>query len=126
MIEEEEVESTIQQYLVGAEPIAGLLLSDTGEKVSIYTAWKKSFIRRGKMSMPVKLRSSEYIFVVLSPIGTSISLLEAQAATGRILDPVTGKRYSVAEASKQKLIDRQFEAVLSRYGALYFSRNLAL
>lgn len=41
------MEDTIKQYLVGAEPIAGLLLSGTGEKVSIYSAWKRSFIRRG-------------------------------------------------------------------------------
>lgn len=46
--------------------------------------------------------------------GTSISLLEAQAATGRILDPKTGERISVSDASRKGLIDRQFEAVLVR------------
>jgi len=41
------VEKSLIQYLVGDQPIAGLIMSDTGEKVSIYDAWKRNLIRRG-------------------------------------------------------------------------------
>ena len=46
-IEQAEVEKSLHIYLVGEEPIAGLLMSDTGEKVSIYDAWRNGLIRRG-------------------------------------------------------------------------------
>ena len=42
-------------------------------------------------------------------------MLEAQAATGRIVDPKTAEKMSVNEAAQKRLIDRQFEAVLTRY-----------
>lgn len=48
-IEVAEVQNSLQQYLVGDEPIGGLLIAETGEKISIYTAWKKGLIRRGKV-----------------------------------------------------------------------------
>ena len=48
-IEQDEVAKAIHVYLVGEEPIAGLLMSDTGDKVSIYDAWKQGLIRRGEM-----------------------------------------------------------------------------
>lgn len=44
-----------------------------------------------------------------------VSLLEAQAATGRILDPTTGGRHSVEDALKEGLIDKQAETVLNRW-----------
>lgn len=43
-----------------------------------------------------------------------MSLLEAQAATGSIIDPENGAKMSVTDAKTSGLIDRQFEAVLSR------------
>ena len=52
-------------------------------------------------------------------LGTSINLLEAQAATGRIINPVTGEKLSVKEAASKKLIDRQFETSLSRLRFLF-------
>jgi len=88
----EEIEKSIEVYLVGLQPIAGLLMAENGEKVTLYDAWKRGYLRRG----------------------TAVSLLEAQAATGRILNPVNGDKMSVAEASQVKLIDRQFQAVLAR------------
>nr|XP_026689825.1 plectin-like isoform X2 [Ciona intestinalis] len=92
-IEESSIENSLKLYLVGEEPIAGLIMSDTGEKISIYDAWKtKSLIRKGN----------------------AISLLEAQAATGRVIDPCTAQRMSVQEASDKGLIDKQFETVLLR------------
>ena len=44
-----------------------------------------------------------------------MSLLEAQAATGRIINPLDGEKMSVDEARTKGLIDRQFEVVLRRY-----------
>ena len=44
-----------------------------------------------------------------------MSLLEAQAATGRIINPLDGEKMSVDEARIKGLIDRQFEVVLRRY-----------
>jgi len=52
--------------------------------------------------------------IIVMSSGTSISLLEAQAATGRIIDPKNGERMSVHEASQKRVIDRQFETVLAR------------
>lgn len=43
-----------------------------------------------------------------------MSLLEAQAATGSIIDPVAGSKMSVDNAQKQGLVDRGFAAVLKR------------
>uniref|UniRef100_H2ZEN3 Uncharacterized protein n=1 Tax=Ciona savignyi TaxID=51511 RepID=H2ZEN3_CIOSA len=91
-LEQADVEKSLKLYLVGEEPIAGLIMSDTGEKISIYNAWKQGLIRRG----------------------TSISLLEAQAATGRVIDVETADKLSVKEASERGVIDGQFETILSR------------
>jgi len=44
-----------------------------------------------------------------------MGLLEAQAATGCIIDLRTGERMSVHEASQKRVIDSQFEMTLSRY-----------
>ena len=43
-----------------------------------------------------------------------MSLLEAQAATGSIIDPVAGAKMSVENAQKEGLVDRAFAAVLKR------------
>uniref|UniRef100_A0A7N4V3P5 Plectin n=1 Tax=Sarcophilus harrisii TaxID=9305 RepID=A0A7N4V3P5_SARHA len=72
----------IRRYLQGGSSIAGLLLKPTNEKLSIYKAMKKQ---------------------LLSP-GTALILLEAQAASGFIIDPVRNKRLSVNEAVKESVI----------------------
>ncbi|CBY34044.1 unnamed protein product [Oikopleura dioica] len=87
-----EAENELQQWLHGSSPIAGLLIISTGEKMSLYSAAKRGFLRRG----------------------TAISLLEAQAATGNVIDPITGEYMAVEEATRKGLIDRQYEAILSR------------
>ncbi len=46
--------------------------------------------------------------------GTALSLLEAQAATGSIIDPISGDMMGVSDALERKLLDRSFAAVLSR------------
>ncbi|XP_068953172.1 plectin isoform X11 [Petaurus breviceps papuanus] len=72
----------VRRYLQGRSSIAGLLLKPTNEKISIYKAMKKQ---------------------LLSP-GTALILLEAQAASGFIIDPVRNKRLSVNEAVKENVI----------------------
>merc|ERR1712176_975750 len=63
-----------------------------GEKMSLYSAAKRGFLRRG----------------------TAVSLLEAQAATGNVIDPITGEYMAVEEATRKGLIDRQYEQILTR------------
>ncbi|XP_020851009.1 LOW QUALITY PROTEIN: plectin [Phascolarctos cinereus] len=72
----------VRRYLQGRSSIAGLLLKPTNEKVSIYKAMKRQ---------------------LLSP-GTALILLEAQAASGFIIDPVSNKRLSVNEAVKESIV----------------------
>uniref|UniRef100_A0A8C8SDH8 Plectin n=1 Tax=Pelusios castaneus TaxID=367368 RepID=A0A8C8SDH8_9SAUR len=72
----------VKKYLQGRSSIAGLLIKPTNEKMSIYTAMKKQ---------------------LLSP-GTALILLEAQAASGFIIDPLRNKRLSVNEAVKEGVI----------------------
>ncbi|XP_069477962.1 plectin isoform X5 [Ambystoma mexicanum] len=72
----------IQRYLQGSSSIAGLLIKPHNEKMGIYQAMKKR---------------------LLTP-GTALILLEAQAASGFLLDPVDNKRLSVNEAVKENLI----------------------
>merc|ERR1712242_268957 len=64
----------------------------TGEKMSLYSAAKRGFLRRG----------------------TAVSLLEAQAATGNVIDPITGEYMAVEEATRKGLIDKQYEQILTR------------
>ncbi|XP_029814820.1 epiplakin [Manacus vitellinus] len=73
---------TVRKYLQGTGSIAGLLLPDSQEKISIYQAKRKGLLRPG----------------------TSLILLEAQAATGFVIDPTANKRYSVDEALRANVI----------------------
>ena len=41
-------------------------------------------------------------------------MLEAQAATGSIIDPVAGEKMEVKDAMEKGLIDRSFASVLKR------------
>merc|ERR1719427_2111065 len=63
-IEEHEVEKSIKQYLVGEEPVAGVIITETGETLTLQTAYERGLLKRS----------------------TVVSLLEAQAATGRIIN----------------------------------------
>ena len=49
-IQEADVEKTLKLYLVGEEPVAGLLAED-GEKIPIHDAFERGLIRRGKFYM---------------------------------------------------------------------------
>ncbi|OCT75149.1 hypothetical protein XELAEV_18034139mg [Xenopus laevis] len=83
---------TVKKYLQGTGCIGGLILTETQEKMSVYQAKRKALLRPG----------------------TSLILLEAQAATGFIIDPVENKKYSVDEALKANVIGPEFyEKLLS-------------
>eukprot|EP00064_Thunnus_orientalis_P001247 superscaffoldBa00000083_g1249 len=72
----------VKKYLQGSDSIAGIFLEPTKEKISIYQAMKKKLLRHN----------------------TGLSLLEAQAATGFIVDPVRNQCLSVDEAVKSGLV----------------------
>ncbi|XP_043542885.1 plectin-like [Chiloscyllium plagiosum] len=76
-----ELES-VKVYLQGSDSIAGVLVESTNEKMSIYQAMKKNLL------MP----------------GTALILLEAQAATGFLIDPVTNAKFTVDEAVNNRLV----------------------
>ncbi|XP_043840537.1 epiplakin [Dromiciops gliroides] len=83
---------SVRKYLQGTGCISGLLLPDSQEKISIYEARRKGYLRPG----------------------TSLILLEAQAATGFIIDPKENKRYSVEDALRANVIGPDiYEKLLS-------------
>ncbi|XP_042187637.1 plectin-like, partial [Callorhinchus milii] len=73
---------SVKKYLQGEGSIAGLLIHSTHEKLSIYQAMKKRLLREG----------------------TALMLLEAQAATGFLIEPVTNQKLSVDEAVKAGVV----------------------
>lgn len=80
------------EFTSSNNPIAGLLLTETNEKLSFYKAAKSGAIRRGM----------------------AVALLEAQAATGSLIDPKTARRMTVKEATALGLLDKLYENVVSR------------
>ncbi|XP_022599794.1 epiplakin [Seriola dumerili] len=80
----------VKEYLVGKASIAGIALLSTNQRMSIYEAMKQRIL------MP----------------GTALVLLEAQAATGFMIDPVKNKTYTVDEAVKIKLVGPEYHARL--------------
>ncbi|XP_038654667.1 plectin-like [Scyliorhinus canicula] len=73
---------SVERYLTGICSIAGVFVETTNEKMSISQAMKK------KLLMP----------------GTALILLEAQAATGFLIDPVKNAKFTVDEAVKENLV----------------------
>ncbi|KAE8282447.1 Plectin [Larimichthys crocea] len=74
-------DENVNVYLQGKESIAGILLPNS-QIMTIYQARQK-----GKL-MP----------------GTALILLEAQAATGFIIDPICNRKFSVDDAVKAKIV----------------------
>lgn len=64
-------------------PIAGFWLSETNERIPVLKASRRNLVDRV----------------------TALRCLEAQVSTGGIIDPFTGKKYSVSEALQRELID---------------------
>ncbi|NXE01872.1 EPIPL protein, partial [Chaetorhynchus papuensis] len=90
-VEEVTEMESVRRYLEGSNFIAGVLIQPSNEKMSIYQAMWKGILRPG----------------------TALVLLEAQAATGYIIDPEKNKKFSVEEALEVGLIGGEiFEKLL--------------
>ncbi|KAM9340496.1 epiplakin [Symphorus nematophorus] len=81
---------TVKEYLEGKGSIAGIAVLSSNQRMSIYQAKKQGIL------MP----------------GTALILLEAQAATGFMIDPVENKKFTVDEAIKNQLIGPEYHAKL--------------
>uniref|UniRef100_A0A452QI24 SH3 domain-containing protein n=1 Tax=Ursus americanus TaxID=9643 RepID=A0A452QI24_URSAM len=105
----DEVQKTLSKFLTKATSIAGLYLESTKEKISFASAAKKIII--DKMM--------------------ALAFLEAQAATGFIIDPISGQTYSVEDAILNGVIDSEFkirllEAEKAALGYSYSSKTLSV
>uniref|UniRef100_A0A8C2CA83 Plectin b n=1 Tax=Cyprinus carpio TaxID=7962 RepID=A0A8C2CA83_CYPCA len=83
----EEVSNSLRKYLEGTSCIAGVFVESTKDRLSIYQAMKKNMIRPG----------------------TAFELLEAQAATGYIIDPIKNLKLTVNEAAKMGIVGPEFK-----------------
>lgn len=83
----EEVSRGLKKYLEGISCIAGVYVESTKERMSIYQAMKKNMIRPG----------------------TAFELLEAQAATGYVIDPIKNLKLNVTEAVKMGVVGPEFK-----------------
>ncbi|XP_029446472.1 desmoplakin isoform X3 [Rhinatrema bivittatum] len=86
----EEVSERIKDFLQGSSCIAGIFNEATKEKLGIYEAMKKGLLRPG----------------------TTLELLEAQAATGFLVDPVNNVRVTVEDGYKRGLVGIEFKEKL--------------
>nr|XP_039254158.1 plectin-like isoform X2 [Styela clava] len=91
-ISRDDLYEKLKPYLVGDLPIAGIYNRSTHEVLSICQAVRSGLLRKS----------------------TALELLEAQAATGNILDPKTGKQLSVSRAISVGLVDSQFASSLRK------------
>uniref|UniRef100_A0A672GFS1 Epiplakin 1 n=1 Tax=Salarias fasciatus TaxID=181472 RepID=A0A672GFS1_SALFA len=83
---------SVRNYLRGTNCVAGVILQPSNQKLSIYEAQRSG---------------------ILTP-GTALCLLEAQAATGFIVDPLRNKKFTVAQALKENMVGPQmYEKLLS-------------
>nr|XP_021322500.1 plectin isoform X12 [Danio rerio] len=83
----EEVSNRLRKYLQGSSCISGVFVESTKDRLSIYQAMKKNMIRPG----------------------TAFELLEAQAATGYIIDPIKNLKLTVNEAVKMGIVGPEFK-----------------
>lgn len=83
----EEVSRELKKYLEGTSCIAGVYVESTKDRLSIYQAMKKNMIRPG----------------------TAFELLEAQAATGYVIDPIKNLKLNVTEAVKMGVVGPEFK-----------------
>ncbi|XP_019896635.2 plectin isoform X26 [Esox lucius] len=87
LISLEEVSNRLRKYLEGTSCIAGVYVERTNDRLSIYQAMKKNMIRPG----------------------TAFELLEAQAATGYVIDPIKNLKLTVSEAVKLGIVGPEFK-----------------
>ncbi|XP_061597247.1 plectin a isoform X5 [Cololabis saira] len=83
----EEVSREVKKYLQGTSCIAGVYVESSKDRLSIYQAMKKNMIRPG----------------------TAFELLEAQAATGYVIDPIKNLKLNVTEAVKMGVVGQEFK-----------------
>uniref|UniRef100_A0A3B3CL01 Plectin a n=1 Tax=Oryzias melastigma TaxID=30732 RepID=A0A3B3CL01_ORYME len=86
----EEVSRDVKKFLEGTSCIAGVFVESSKERLSIYQAMKKNMIRPG----------------------TAFELLEAQAATGYVIDPIKHLKLNVADAVKMGVVGPEFKEKL--------------
>ncbi|XP_075718091.1 dystonin isoform X14 [Rhinoderma darwinii] len=86
----QEVQKTLAAYLSKATAIAGLYLESSKERITFGLAVKKGIIDKG----------------------LALEYLEAQVVTGFIIDPSTGRKFSVEEAIGCGLADHEFKEKL--------------
>ncbi|TRY94267.1 hypothetical protein DNTS_007112 [Danionella cerebrum] len=82
-----EIEYRLRTYLGGSDCIAGIYDEAKDKVMPFYEAMKEGLIRRG----------------------TTLELLEAQAASGFIIDPVNNVCMTVEEAWKRALVGKEFK-----------------
>ncbi|MGH0162830.1 UNVERIFIED_CONTAM: hypothetical protein FKN15_043559 [Acipenser sinensis] len=74
--------NSVKKYLQGTDSIAGIYVEPTKEKMTVYQAMKKNYIRPS----------------------TALGLLEAQAATGFVIDPIKNQKLTVHDAVKAGVV----------------------
>lgn len=87
IISVEDISKDLKKYLEGTSCIAGVYVEASKDRLSIYQAMKKNMIRPG----------------------TAFELLEAQAATGYIIDPIKNLKLTVSEAVKMGVVGPEFK-----------------
>lgn len=87
IISVEDISKHLKKYLEGTSCIAGVYVEASKERLSIYQAMKKNMIRPG----------------------TAFELLEAQAATGYVIDPIKNLKLTVNEAVKMGVVGLEFK-----------------
>ncbi|XP_017309697.1 plectin a isoform X9 [Ictalurus punctatus] len=87
LISVDDISKDLKKYLEGTSCIAGVYVEATKERLSIYQAMKKNMIRPG----------------------TAFELLEAQAATGYVIDPIKNLKLTVSEAVKMGVVGPEFK-----------------
>ncbi|KAL4630997.1 desmoplakin isoform X1 [Arapaima gigas] len=85
-----DIEKKLRSYLQGSTCIAGIYDESKNNILSIYKAMKEGLLRPG----------------------TTLELLEAQAASGFIIDPVSNQYFTVEEAVQKGLVGREFKEKL--------------
>uniref|UniRef100_A0A673ZMG6 Desmoplakin n=1 Tax=Salmo trutta TaxID=8032 RepID=A0A673ZMG6_SALTR len=82
-----EIEDKLKNYLHGSNCIAGIYDEANNRIMTIYQAMKEGLLRRG----------------------TTLELLEAQAASGFVIDPINNVCMNVEEAWKRGLVGKEFK-----------------
>ncbi|XP_028448347.1 desmoplakin-A isoform X2 [Perca flavescens] len=85
-----DIEDKLKSYLYGSTCIAGIYDEANDRIMPLYQAMKEGLLMRG----------------------TTLELLEAQAASGFIVDPVNNVFLTVEEASKRGLVGKEFKSKL--------------